>query len=75
MDSEIMDELNKSDFDRKLMDNKVKLAKESFVNEMRQGLGITIKKNPYYVKFYVKPWYVKFYESFKKIIIKIFTKF
>jgi hypothetical protein len=50
---------------------KTALDKVSFINEIRNGLGDEIKKNPSGVTIIKKPWYTKFGLFLKKI----FTKF
>jgi hypothetical protein len=74
-DKEIENEITKTLYDKKSLDYKTKLAKRTFIGEINGGLGKTIKENPYQVTFYRKPWYIRFGNAFKKIIIKIFTRF
>ena len=47
------------------------LAKAKFVNELKQGLGVEIKKDPRAVKVIKKPWTAKV----RVWLTKIFTKF
>lgn len=50
---------------------KTALKKNQFLNELKNGLGAEIRKNPGRVRIIKKPWYVKFMITLKKI----FTKF
>ena len=47
------------------------MAKAKFVNEIKQGLGSEIKKDPRSVKIIKKPWTTRL----KLWLTKIFTKF
>lgn len=50
---------------------KTRIAKTKFIDEMKQGLGEEIRKNPNTVTFIKKPWYVRLGSFFKSL----FTKF
>jgi hypothetical protein len=51
--------------------NKTARDKTNLINELKSGLGDTIKKNPSQVKIIKKTWYQKIMISLKKV----FTKF
>ena len=72
---EIEDEIDRASKDRQYLEYKTKLDKTRFIVEMKTGLGSTIKENPLQVTFIKKPWHVRFFGGFRRIMIKIFTRF
>lgn len=50
---------------------KTALKKNQFLNELKNGLGAEIKKNPGRAKIIKKPWYTKLLITLRKL----FTKF
>jgi hypothetical protein len=57
--------------DIKATKNQTELNKSRFINDIKSGLGQTIKERPNDIRIIKKPWYQKF----KTWIKNIFTKF
>lgn len=64
-------EIEQRDKDALLEKYKTALKKTQFLNEIKNGLGEELKKNPSGVKIIKKTWFQKFMLNLKKI----FTKF
>lgn len=50
---------------------KTELNKKKLINEIKNGLGAEILKNPSQFTIIKKPWYSKLFLAFKKIFTKL----
>ena len=71
MDNDLINLINKVDKENELEKLKTAVKKVKFINEIKNGLGSEIKKNPNQITIIKKPWYKKLGLFFRKI----FTKF
>jgi hypothetical protein len=46
---------------------KTDISKQQFINELKSGLGVEIRKNPNKVTIIKRPWYYKTFKFIKKI--------
>lgn len=70
-DEQILNELNDTTNEKKMLDYKTSLAKTHFINEIKNGLGDEIKSNGSKIKI-IKP---SIWKKMGNIIKKIFTGF
>lgn len=70
-DNEIAKELLAKENEVKLEIFKTELKKAQFIDEIKNGLGSEIKRNPRAIKIIKKPWH----QRLKKSLSKLFTKF
>lgn len=71
LNDNIKKEIDKTKNEKKVLDAKLSLAKNQFIDEIKYNLGEEIKKNGNKVEV-IKP---TFWEKIRKIIKKIFTRF
>lgn len=71
MSKQLNREVDKLEKDMLVEKYKTSLKKMEFINEIKQGLGEEIKKNPNNVKIIKKTWSQKI----RLFFVKLFTKF